>query len=989
MRKSTRLITLFCLLLILFSSFSFCVAEDSLVQIQYVFSGEGKEKDGYGEGNITLVGHQTSGYYTLYWADDTAVLPDYEEITTLSVTQREVSFVTPEGMAIPKDATTLAVFYSTDGTPASLLLRDAVGLFSIPAEKRFAGTKEFSFASISDVHLNYTSQGASAKLTAALNYFHNKGLAYVFVSGDITNSGGTADYQAYVNAIENSAFPIERIYESRGNHDALDITNFLHYTTGAGEIRPYQNAPYFHLLLEGDAGEKDNLFIFMTQELDNISASSTEDNFSMTQLDWLEGLLSQYAGQNTNIFILQHGYFKNWGPGDRYNGAYPQPMILSSAFPGNLRYKALLEEYKECIVMSGHSHLSFREGQNFSTENGTAARMIHNSSTSQPRIYLPDGTLSYAEATAEKGSEGYAVTVFSDDILYEGTDLTTAKKIPTACFIFPSYCEDRTASNELCIQTPPQKTVYKPGEVFDPTGMVITVDGQVVKGWYCDTTTPLSLQDTAVTVWYGDVSVSQPITVRDLFAGSGTKNDPYLIQTAEDFKNFSDLFESKNISDSNDAAGSFGYGKYYLQTADIDMRGVADYKGTDAWGNGKDSFGGVYDGGGHTLQVAISSTATDVSVFPYVGGVVMNLTFSGTLTAATNAQIVRTLGKNGLFINCKSDMTLQSGGKANGFCYSSYGTVARFYNTATLSAPTLNLCAITHKEDTYLDFYHCITGAAGSAVTGSLGTRSDDIAAITTALNNVGSSAVAQMQAKLQAAGLSMEDLCVWQNGALTTTRFADHSHTNRTEFTQTHHYDVCSVCSFVAPSAAHEFTDACDTGCDGCDFTREAPHQYEDEYDPFCDNCEAERGNVLPRPTMENILSLLSKDPEVLTDGTAYALFWEMLISPNESFDFAGEDIRFTSYGLLYSNDKDKLSAYLRDGVATKAPSLSQNVQRFVYDEAPTNRALNRIYKTYSYKINGVPPAARRFGAAYIRFTYNETEYEVYSPISEAEITQ
>ncbi len=775
MKKSIRLYAVLLTIIFLLGSAPFAAASTE-VAIHWAFDGEGAARAGYGEGTITLQGGAQSGNYILYWANDTAVLEDYEKIAALPTSGGRASYQTPQGMAIPSDATKLVAFWSNTEAAASTRLSDAAGCFDLPAHKRFSGNAEFSFASVSDVHLNYTNLGASAKLTAALTFFSDLGLEYVMVSGDITNAGGAADYAAYVDAIEASPFPMDRIYEARGNHDALDITNFLTYTSGAGEVRPYANSPYFHLLLEGDAGEKDNLFIFMTQELTSTSASSNEDNFSDAQLDWVEGLLAQYAGEQTNIFILQHAFFKNWGPGDRTDGAYPQPMLLSSSFTGNLRYKALLEKYKECIVMSGHSHLSLREGQNFSTENGTAARMIHNGSTSQPRVYLSDGTLSYAAATAQEGSEGYAVYVYADDIVYQGIDLSTGQKIPAACYIFPSYTEDRAAASAVRVTKPPQKTAYLSGEKFDAAGMEITAqfaDGErVVKGWYCDSETPLSKNDTSVTVFYGDLTARVEITVDKLFAGSGTKEDPFLIQTAQDFKRFTDLFESSIITDSNDAAGSFGYGQYFLQTADIDMRGVAEYEGTDAWGHEKDSFGGVYDGGGHTLWVEIDTDATDGSVFPYVNGIVMNLNFKGRLTAATNAQIIRTLGKNGSLINCAASMTLQSGGKANGLCYSSYGTVLQFYNTSTLLSPTANLCAITHSGDSYIHFYHSITDAAGGAVTGLYGSRTDDVQGVTTTFNDHTKEASLLLERKLQGVGLDLFDLCLWHNGRVTTDRY-------------------------------------------------------------------------------------------------------------------------------------------------------------------------------------------------------------------------
>lgn len=94
-------------------------------------------------------------------------------------------------------------------------------------------------------------------------------------------------------------------------------------------------------------------------------------------------------------------------------------------------------EHKEIIMLNGHTHLSIREGLNFSDE---YARIIHNGSVSQPRSYTASGSISYdseGKTTAKYGSEGYVVRVYSDAIVFQGADLSTKKIIPTVCFIMP------------------------------------------------------------------------------------------------------------------------------------------------------------------------------------------------------------------------------------------------------------------------------------------------------------------------------------------------------------------------------------------------------------------------------------------------------------------------------------------------------------------------------------------------------------------------
>lgn len=53
-------------------------------KINYVFSGDEKDKCGYAEGKVTLQGVADGEYY-LYWADNTQALDGYYEIAKVKV----------------------------------------------------------------------------------------------------------------------------------------------------------------------------------------------------------------------------------------------------------------------------------------------------------------------------------------------------------------------------------------------------------------------------------------------------------------------------------------------------------------------------------------------------------------------------------------------------------------------------------------------------------------------------------------------------------------------------------------------------------------------------------------------------------------------------------------------------------------------------------------------------------------------------------------
>ncbi len=419
----------------------FPIDPSALVTGKYEFSGRFAERAGYGEGSIKLTRQNGShgGSYILYFANDSGILPNHEPIVSVPISGDEQTVELENGLFIPFAATKINIYISDSAEGFNPEGKTPDGTVGIPAAKRLAQeAPELTFASISDTHMNYTDYGAQAKFTAALNFFAEKGMEYVISAGDITSGGGKIDYMKYESAIEDSAFPADKIYEARGNHDCMLNNNFIKYTSGKNEVRPYDKSPYFYLLLEGADGKRSNLFIFMAQELSSVANTQNQDNFSAAQMDWVEALVKQYSGTDTNIFIVQHAVIKNFGPGDRYNGVYSQPLTFADEFTGNLRLKALLNEYKNVIMMSGHTHLSLYDLENFSDEDGTAARMIHNSSVSQPRRYSADGTISYndhGKTTAEYGSEAYLVYVYADNIVFVGYNLSTGMIIPQASYI--------------------------------------------------------------------------------------------------------------------------------------------------------------------------------------------------------------------------------------------------------------------------------------------------------------------------------------------------------------------------------------------------------------------------------------------------------------------------------------------------------------------------------------------------------------------------
>lgn len=135
--------------------------------------------------------------------------------------------------------------------------------------------------------------------------------------------------------------------------------------------------------------------------------------------------------------------------------------------------------------------------------------------------------------------------------------------------------------------------------------------------------------------------------------GSGKYSDPYLISTEEDFMNLTKALYS----------GETFEGKYFRQTADLNMTKIRDYNGIGNEGR----FAGVYDGNGYKIHAVIQGD--DECIFPYLSGLVVNLGTTGSVTNSNQAAgICRSIRQGGGIINCYSLMDIISyeSGQAGG-----------------------------------------------------------------------------------------------------------------------------------------------------------------------------------------------------------------------------------------------------------------------------------------------------------------------------------
>lgn len=412
--------------------------------ISYDFSGNDAGKAGYAEGTLSFTASQ-AGNYNLYWSDDNGALDGYYEIAQMELTANGTdSFSFEYHTAIPADATKIIAVADGKATKVA----DAVAVYDIPQEKQL-GYKStdalYTFNSYSDIHIDEEKWGEAPAYwweyseqhwADALDYSTKMGVDFIVSSGDqVTNArleNLDKEYKAYQYILAQSDY-VNPIYESGGNHeirqDGVVADELKAFVIGTGldsNVKTIKDNKPYYSFTEPNTGD---LFIVMALEMGYRPAKY--DEFSTEQLDWVEGLLEENYGKGKNIYLVQHALMKGYGPGDDletpYYGGAIEPTLDTA-----VRFRSILEQYKDIIWISGHSHETYALGYNYTNNDGASCHMIHNSSVANP-THVTDGALDYA--FNENLSQGYFVQTFEKAIIFSGANLVDEKIYPAYSYI--------------------------------------------------------------------------------------------------------------------------------------------------------------------------------------------------------------------------------------------------------------------------------------------------------------------------------------------------------------------------------------------------------------------------------------------------------------------------------------------------------------------------------------------------------------------------
>ena len=529
MNKFKRIISLLLIILIITSlAVTGTVFAGTKADITYNFT---KAEAGYAQGTITLTPTAGNyGTYYLYWADNTAALKDYSEIAKLTVNSGSGTVTMPQYTAIPADATkVIAVKSSSEPDESVLTVANADAVYTLTKSKLLPfDTKDalYTFGAISDPQLANDSYGSGSypydedHLKAALDTLYRRDVDFTVSSGDTVNDQNgkqtyAAEYRTYQKILADS-FYAKPIYEANGNHDVGTVwnKNGNYYNDNA----PFINAtgldskaetikagkPYFEVT-EPRTGDH---FIFMALEGGFYTNKGTQ--FSTAQLDWLEGLLKKYSGDGKNIFIIEHANITGWGSGDKLTTPYYYDLALEKSNADVTRFVKLMETYKECVIITGHTHLELSAQYNYSDNNGTSAVMMHNSAIGGVRRLI-NGKV---DRTAVLGlSEGYIVEVYEDAILFNGTNMYYNETMPQCCYIIPfGTSADENYEEEVFPTYPEEPTAT---EVTEPVTTAPPTEPNTTAP-----TEPTEPSSTAPTPEYkfGDTDLNGSVNVKDATA---------------------------------------------------------------------------------------------------------------------------------------------------------------------------------------------------------------------------------------------------------------------------------------------------------------------------------------------------------------------------------------------------------------------------------------------------------------------------------------
>lgn len=381
-------------------------------------------EEGYSHTEIDVVSSLSGEIrWEIYWAhSDTGRLEEYEALYAQE-SSGEGSFIVTlnDGVYMPAAANGVEIVFS--GEEDHVFFAAAPELLYAPESERL-----YSFFVLSDMHINSEIPQHETNLTQALEDIQalDEDSLAIMTVGDSTDNGKPWEYDLLMDIVQNAGEDLAPVYYTLGNHDLMNNFDRRRKHMEETEAVSYGQQEQLFLAKTGMSSTYYSLEMNGATFIILASEKLFREETSAEELAWLEAeLCSANAGEP--VFIFLHEPLQDTVSGSlSWLDAEIQDWYREYEQAEEIR--ALLAEYPNAILFTGHTHWELESIQPVLLGLGRDATFVNCASTA----YL------WTDTDEERaGSQGWYVEVFEDYILLRGRDFAEEKWCAVAQFLIP------------------------------------------------------------------------------------------------------------------------------------------------------------------------------------------------------------------------------------------------------------------------------------------------------------------------------------------------------------------------------------------------------------------------------------------------------------------------------------------------------------------------------------------------------------------------
>ena len=366
------------------------------------------------EGQIIITpGTKVEDYYWLMWANEEGPIEGYSALGKVKSNGTESLVLwLHDNLAAPTGADRILV---CGGSETYCWQSMVLEVIELPTEAIADQETEYSFVALSDIHISQNAYYIyNRNYTRAIRDVikNMPDINAIIYPGDVTNNGKPIEFSVLGDLLNQFQKQLPPQYLIMGNHDlglnkeswGQKVYNFLEYT----------GMPNYYYSFEVNGTS----FICLGSDDATSTGSSVSAVIGEAQRDWLEEELKKAEANHPEspIFVIIH-----------------QPLYdtlvgtSSSIIEGDEELRALLDQYPQTIVISGHSHSALDRYYTVYDGGGEGASMIHAGSVSALWDNTAVGSGPDDSGASYDGSQGIMVEVCKDYIRVRSRDFKTGK----------------------------------------------------------------------------------------------------------------------------------------------------------------------------------------------------------------------------------------------------------------------------------------------------------------------------------------------------------------------------------------------------------------------------------------------------------------------------------------------------------------------------------------------------------------------------------